>query len=107
MDIALYGRDAELQAGRAFLAAGPAHALIVEGPAGIGKTAVWRALTEIARTGGYLVLESTGDAAEARLTFAGLADLLGAVADEALPHLPVPQARARGRTAARRGGFTK
>jgi DNA-binding CsgD family transcriptional regulator len=94
MDIALYGRDAELQAGRAFLAVGPAHALVVEGPAGIGKTAVWRALTEIARTGGHLVLESTGDAAEARLTFAGLADLLGAVADEALPHLPAPQARA-------------
>jgi hypothetical protein len=30
----------------------------------------------------------------ARLTFAGLADLLRAVADEALPQLPAPQARA-------------
>jgi predicted ATPase len=94
VDVTLYGRDAELQAGRAFLAAGPAQALVVHGPAGIGKTAVWRALTEIARTDGHLVLASTGNAAEAQLTFAGLADLLGAVADEALPHLPAPQARA-------------
>src|SRR5215472_6018804 len=94
MDVALYGRDRELRAGRAFLAVGPAHALVVEGPAGIGKTAVWRALIEIARTDGYVVLESIGEAAEARLTFVGLADLLGAVADEALPHLPAPQARA-------------
>jgi AAA ATPase-like protein len=94
MDIALFGRDLELSAGRAFLAAAPARALLVEGPAGIGKTAVWRALTDIARADGYLVLESIGDAAEARLTFAGLADLLGKVADEALPQLPAPQARA-------------
>jgi DNA-binding CsgD family transcriptional regulator len=94
LDIALFGRDFELNAGRAFLAAAPARALLVEGPAGIGKTAVWRALLDIARTDGYLVLESIGDAAEARLTFAGLADLLGAVADEALPQLPAPQARA-------------
>jgi AAA ATPase domain len=94
MDIALFGRDLELSVGRAFLAAAPARALLVEGPAGIGKTAVWRALTDIARADGYLVLESIGDAAEARLTFAGLADLLGKVADEALPQLPAPQARA-------------
>jgi hypothetical protein len=94
VDIALFGRDPELKAGRAFLTAGPARALLVEGPAGIGKTAVWRALLEIARADGYLVLESIGDPAEARLTFAGLADLLGTVADEALPHLPAPQAHA-------------
>lgn len=94
VDVALFGRDLELNAGRAFLAAAPARGLLIEGPAGIGKTAVWRALLEIARTGGYLVLESIGDAAEARLTFTGLADLLGTVADEALPHLPAPQARA-------------
>src|SRR5215470_3695089 len=94
MDVALYGRDRELQAGRVFLATGPAHALVVDGPAGIGKTAVWHALIEVARTDGYLVLESIGDAAEARLSFVGLADLLGTVADEALPQLPAPQARA-------------
>ncbi len=94
VDIALFGRDLELNAGRAFLATAPARGLLVEGPAGIGKTAVWRALLDIARTDGYLVLETIGDAAEARLTFAGLADLLETVADEALPRLPAPQARA-------------
>jgi DNA-binding CsgD family transcriptional regulator len=94
VDVALFGRDPEIKAGRAFLDAGPARALVVEGPAGIGKTAVWRALIEIARTGGHLVLEGIGDSAEARLTFVGLADLLGTVADETLPHLPAPQAHA-------------
>lgn len=94
MDVALFGRDLELKVGQAFLEAGPARVLVVEGPAGIGKTAVWCTLLEAARTGGYLVLESIGHPAEARLTFAGLADLLGTVADEALPHLPAPQAHA-------------
>jgi DNA-binding CsgD family transcriptional regulator/tetratricopeptide (TPR) repeat protein len=94
VDVALYGRDLELEAGRAFLAPGPALALLIEGPAGVGKTTVWRALCEVARVEGYLVLQVIGDPAEARLTFAGLADLLGMVADETLPRLPAPQARA-------------
>jgi DNA-binding CsgD family transcriptional regulator len=94
VDVALFGRDLELEAGRAFLAAGPGPALVIEGPAGAGKTALWGALREIAREDGYRVLASIGDPAEARLTFAGLADLLGAAADDTLPHLPAPQARA-------------
>jgi DNA-binding CsgD family transcriptional regulator len=94
VDVALFGRDLELRAGRAFLAAGPTRALIIEGPAGTGKTAIWRAMLDIARAEGYLVLQSIGDPAEARLTFAGLADLLDAVADETLPCLPGPQSRA-------------
>ena len=97
MDLALFGRDQELIAGRAFLDGGTARALVVEGHAGIGKTAVWRALLDVARQDGYLVLQSIGESAEARLTFAGLADLLEAVADEALPLLPAPQARAGAR----------
>jgi hypothetical protein len=103
MDIALFGRDLELNAGRAFLAAAPARGLLVEGPAGIGKTAVWRALLDIARADGYLVLESIGDAAEARLTFAGLADLLGPVARRGAAATARPAGpRAGGRAAARR-----
>ena len=45
------GRDAELAATRAFLnsvADGP-QALLIEGEAGIGKTALWRAATAQAR----------------------------------------------------------
>jgi DNA-binding CsgD family transcriptional regulator len=67
---------------------------VVEGAAGIGKTALWRALLDTARTDGHRVLVCVGDPAEARLTFVGLADLLGEAADEALPLLPGPQARA-------------
>ena len=94
MDGALFGRSRELDAGRGFLAAEQGRALLIEGVAGIGKTAVWRALLETARSGSYRVLECVGDSAEARLTFAGLADLLGEVADEVLPGLPAPQVRA-------------
>jgi len=94
VDVALFGRDPELRAGRAFLETDRARVLVIEGPAGIGKTAVWGALLEIARADGYLVLQSIADPAEARLTFAGVADLLGTVADEMLPRLPAPQSHA-------------
>ena len=94
MDRALFGRDRELETGRAFLEGGQARALVVEGAAGIGKTAIWRALADTARDDGYRVLACIGHPAEARLTFIGLSDLLGEAAEEALPQLPVPQARA-------------
>ena len=90
----LFGRDRELAVGRRFLDDDQARGLVVEGAAGIGKTAVWRTLVEAARADGYLVLECVGDAAEARLTFVGLADLLAGVVDDVLPRLPAPQARA-------------
>ena len=92
-DPELFGRDRELEAGRSFLA-GDRRGLVIEGAAGIGKTAVWRGLLEGARSDGYLVLECVGDSAEARLTFVGLSDLLGDVVDPVLPRLPPPQARA-------------
>jgi DNA-binding CsgD family transcriptional regulator len=90
----LFGRDRELEAGRRFLAGDRARGLVVQGAAGIGKTAVWRALLDAARTDGYQVLECVGDSAEARLTFVGLGDLLQEVVDAVLPQLPAPQARA-------------
>jgi DNA-binding CsgD family transcriptional regulator len=92
VDSALFGRDRELEVGRAFLEGGTARGLVIEGPAGIGKTSVWRALVATARENGYRVLECIGDAADARLTFVGVADLLGEVADDVLPRLPSPQA---------------
>ena len=67
---------------------------VVAGDAGIGKTAVWEAAVEEAKARGFLVLSSRPSEAEARLSFSGLADLLGAVVSEALPELPVPQRRA-------------
>ena len=94
MAVALFERDLEIRSGRTFLEAGRERVLVIDGPPGIGKTAIWRALLENAREDGYLVLASTASSAEARLTFVGLADLLGPVADDALVHLPTPQARA-------------
>jgi DNA-binding CsgD family transcriptional regulator len=94
VDRELFGRDRELETGRGFLESGRARGLVIEGVAGIGKTAVWRALLDRARADGYRLLACVGEAAEARLTFVGLGDLLGEAAEEVLPQLPGPQARA-------------
>ncbi|MGZ8648203.1 MAG: AAA family ATPase, partial [Solirubrobacteraceae bacterium] len=75
------------------VASGPA-ALMLEGEAGAGKTTLWLAGCELARSLGYHVLAARPAAPEARLAFAGLGDLLGGVLDEALDVLPPPQAHA-------------
>lgn len=87
------GREEELAAARAFLdgaQVGPA-ALCITGPAGIGKTTLWRALLADAGTRGVRTLTTRAVEAEAQLAFAGLADLLDPVLDEALPALPPAQ----------------
>src|SRR4051794_369447 len=89
---AVVGREHELAVARAVvdgLTGGP-RALLIEGDAGIGKTAVWRAALEPAGR----ALVCVADAADARLSFSGLADLLADVADEVLPALPPPQREA-------------
>jgi DNA-binding CsgD family transcriptional regulator len=92
--MAIFERDPELNSGREFLRSGQSRALVIDGPPGIGKSAVWRALLSVAPQDGHLVLACTGHSAEARLTFAGLTDLLAAVGDEALARLPGAQASA-------------
>lgn len=87
------GRDAELAAVSAFLdraRAGPA-ALLLSGPAGIGKSTIWRAAGPIAARRELRVLEVRGAEAEARLPFSGLIDLLDPVADLVTPQLPAVQ----------------
>jgi hypothetical protein len=71
----------------------PAAAVVV-GEAGIGKTTLWVAAAEAAEAHGYLVLSCRPSEAEARFSFAGLADLIGAVVPDVLPQLPRPQGRA-------------
>jgi DNA-binding NarL/FixJ family response regulator len=90
------GRDQELRLAHAFvdgLGEGP-RALLLEGEAGIGKTAVWRAAVAEAEASGCRVLRCVAEQAEAQLSFVGLGDLAGAVADEFLPALPAPQREA-------------
>jgi DNA-binding CsgD family transcriptional regulator len=93
MDTDVIGRDEELALVRAFLdglSSGP-RALVIEGEAGIGKTAVWLASLDEAAARGCRVLRCAGEESEARLSFVGLNDLIGEDADEFLPALPAPQ----------------
>jgi DNA-binding CsgD family transcriptional regulator len=90
------GRDRELGMVGEFLdrlPAGPG-VLLVEGEPGIGKTTVWLAGRDRARQLGYRVLWCRPIQTETPLAFVALGDLLEPVLDEALPHLPPPQARA-------------
>ncbi len=96
MDAGVIGRDEELAVARAFLAGmrtGP-RALLVEGEAGIGKTAVWLAALDEAAARGCRVLRCAGEESEARLSFVGLADLIGDTDGERLHALPAPQRQA-------------
>jgi hypothetical protein len=92
----LVGRDAEGASVLARLAEEPvgARAVLLVGEAGIGKTAVWDWATRRCRDDGYQVLVSRAIAAEARLPWVGLTDLLRAVPDPVLDALPRPQRRA-------------
>ncbi|MGH2888829.1 MAG: AAA family ATPase, partial [Solirubrobacteraceae bacterium] len=87
------GRDAELARLRAFLAAarGRFSFLSLEGEPGIGKTALWREAVREARAAGTRVLACRPSAAEAKLSWAGVADLLDEVAGPELDRLPEPQ----------------
>jgi len=90
------GREAELASLAAFLdalAAGPAS-LVLEGEAGIGKTALWGAGVASARARNYRVLVCRPVEAETKMAFAALGDLLGPLLDGTLLHLPSPQKRA-------------
>ncbi|MFJ6197540.1 AAA family ATPase [Micromonospora sp. NPDC092111] len=88
MDASLPGRDAVLDQAWRSLSAGAS--VLVDGPAGIGKTAIWRALVAEAERAGWLVLACAPTEAEAVLPFAALADLLRPLA-AGVPALPPPQ----------------
>jgi DNA-binding CsgD family transcriptional regulator len=90
----LVGRDAELEEIDQFLSDGPARALVLEGEAGIGKTALWLAGTERAQELGYRILRARPAQVEASLSLAGLGDLLRGIPTAAVEDLPEPQARA-------------
>ena len=66
---------------------------MLEGDAGVGKTALWRRALDAAAGRGWRILASVPAGSEARLAFAALGDLLDLVIDDALPALPAPQRR--------------
>jgi Cdc6-like AAA superfamily ATPase len=90
------GRERELASAANFLVElelGSA-ALVIEGEAGIGKTTLWLEVVKAAEARGYRVLQARPAESEAKLSYAVLADLVGAAFDETRAALPIPQERA-------------
>jgi DNA-binding CsgD family transcriptional regulator len=75
-------------------AAGGFACLTLEGAPGIGKTTIWQQAVDGARERGYALLSCRPSQSEAKLSFAGLGDLVGTVPDGFLDGLPRPQQRA-------------
>ena len=93
---AVVGREAELAEAQGFLDAlqeGFA-ALIFEGEPGIGKSTVWQEARRRADVTGARVLWCRPSAAEAKFSFAGVADLLSPIGEHVFEELPGPQREA-------------
>ncbi|HEY1367882.1 MAG TPA: AAA family ATPase [Gaiellaceae bacterium] len=99
------GREAELDAVDGFLAAGGSvpTALLVAGPAGIGKTTIVRAAVARAEALGLRVLRARPGRGEGELPYVGLGDLLAPLAPAALAQLAPAQRAAVEAALAREG----
>lgn len=69
----------------------PTSVLLIEGEAGIGKTALFEAGVSDARSRGMRVMRSRPSEAEVRLSHAGLMELFDGVEPELVDSLPGPQ----------------
>ena len=94
---AILGRDRELEivAGLVAKAASGGGALVIQGDAGIGKSALLERAVAQAQAAGMRVLSTTGVRTEANLPFAGLHQLLRPILG-GLEALPKPQHAALG-----------
>jgi DNA-binding CsgD family transcriptional regulator len=91
----LVGRESELERIAGFLRSigtGPAG-LLLEGEAGAGKTTLWEEALR-AVDAGIDLRQCRPVQSEATLSYAGLGDLLGSVAEASIAALPGPQRRA-------------
>jgi DNA-binding CsgD family transcriptional regulator len=91
----LVGREHELRSAERFLDAVPvgSRALLIQGPAGVGKTSVWLAAIDAARERGRRVLAARPVEAETSFGFSALGDLLRESTGD-MRRLPERQARA-------------
>ena len=94
----LIGREAAVHATARLLdlTAGRPPVHVIEGEAGMGKTAVWLRAVAAAEERGHRVLQARPAESEAGLAYAGITDLVGTVFDEERAALPPPQSRALG-----------
>jgi DNA-binding CsgD family transcriptional regulator len=90
----LVGREAELQAIRDALERPTPAAIVLEGEAGIGKTALWQAGLAAAEERGMRPLVARPAEAETGLSHASLGDILGPVVDELPADFPAVQRHA-------------
>ena len=96
MPASIFGRDPELASVREFLdgVRGAARAMVIAGDPGIGKTTVWLAGVELARSNSFRVLVANPAEGEAKLSYVALGDLLGGVLDDVVSDLPTVQSQA-------------
>jgi hypothetical protein len=66
-------------------------ALVVEGDAGVGKSTIWHAITELAERRGFRVLRARPAQTETQLALSSVADLFDGVPASASAALPAPQ----------------
>lgn len=92
----IVGRERELMAVTTFLdgMASGSRGLLVAGPPGIGKTAIWQAALASSGERDYRVLSCRPVETEARLSYAALGDLIAEVFDEVADAVPPPLRRA-------------
>ncbi|GAA3229673.1 LuxR family transcriptional regulator [Dactylosporangium siamense] len=92
----LFGRDEQLAIVRSAVdrAGAGFQVMVLTGPAGIGKTALWESGVADAEAAGHAVLQTRACEAEARLSHGGLSDLLEHVGEDVLAGLAPPQRRA-------------
>jgi len=91
----LLGREPELAACRAVLGRVEAPVgIVISGEPGIGKTALFRAVVDLAVGSGWHVLSTTGLQSEVEVPLANLVDLLDPAVGDVLAQLPAVQGAA-------------
>ena len=73
---------------------GVAACLVLSGEPGIGKTTLWEAGLDLARSQHYQVISTRTSEAETGLSFAALADLVDGIGSDVLRDVPGPQLHA-------------
>ncbi|HEX6056724.1 MAG TPA: ATP-binding protein, partial [Intrasporangium sp.] len=88
------GREREVARARQRLATGIAGGIVLVGPAGIGKSTVLAAATDVGAALGWQVIRTRAAASEQDLPYVGLRDLIGTAVPSVAPLLPEPLRRA-------------